>query len=419
MVGLQPVPPRRQTRLEHLAEAAQSAIFYYANCSPCIEARDERTRLKRAQRERKEREKKPVTEGYVHPPPMSTNPFWREEICRGPSLPRKGKRKISAVKNSSQRDLTNQTGSSVSMATNSSKQSAGPSPAVAESQDASGADFLTCPRQREDEELWGVHIRPFERYPSLTSTQADTLAASDDRSEQAQSPRLAHRLVGAVFKAGESAGRLVSPLIGRDGPSVASNHDRYNFYRSSSIKTPPVNDYHPPVVSSRPAHVDGNKWMLQPPPPAAVMSGHVPVSRASSVARRTNHEGGIRVMSVEEKTPLGTSLHDARWERKEFSTISGECPASTRPRCSTPGYKLGSLDDLSVVKETPLEPHGTSGSRRTSTNEEDEENIFLKRQRPRRSLVKHLPFSYVLEEKEDYISKDRTTGATAHMRSSQ
>ncbi|EPE02279.1 hypothetical protein F503_08591 [Ophiostoma piceae UAMH 11346] len=120
--------------------------------------------------------------------------------------------------------------------------------------------------QREDEELWG----------------ADTASRT-------------HKLMDAIAKASSSAGRLIeSARLGTkelrmsSPPPVPSantitDQDRANFYSPTFIH-PPVNEYHPPVVSSKPAHKDGLRWMLQPPPPAKVMEGKVPVSRSTSVA---------------------------------------------------------------------------------------------------------------------------------------
>ena len=120
--------------------------------------------------------------------------------------------------------------------------------------------------QREDEELWG----------------ADTASRT-------------HKLMDAIAKASSSAGRLIeSARLGTKELRISSpppvpsantitDQDRANFYSPTFIH-PPVNEYHPPVVSSKPAHKDGLRWMLQPPPPAKVMEGKVPVSRSTSVA---------------------------------------------------------------------------------------------------------------------------------------
>jgi len=112
--------------------------------------------------------------------------------------------------------------------------------------------------QREDEELWG-----------------------DENSWTGQ------KLMDAIKQAGSSAGRFVELKLGID--KQVTDEDRRNFY--STPRNPPVNDYHPPVVSSKPVNKNGLAWMLQPPPPAKVMEGKVPVSRSGSMmsaaSRRT------------------------------------------------------------------------------------------------------------------------------------
>lgn len=143
---------------------------------------------------------------------------------------------------------------------------------VMESVGASSIDGWNHKRyQREDEELWGHEFS-----------------------------RTGHKLMDAIVKAGSSAGKLLESTLGKDRP--ITDEERANFY--SAPIHPPVNEYHPPVVSSKPAHKDALRWMLQPPPPAKVMEGKVPVTRsaslASTVSRRTAPNSDLslgRVMS--------------------------------------------------------------------------------------------------------------------------
>ncbi|KAF4469926.1 signal peptide-containing, partial [Fusarium albosuccineum] len=53
-------------------------------------------------------------------------------------------------------------------------------------------------------------------------------------------------------------------------------------------KNPPINEYHPPVVSSKIPSRNAHQWMLQPPPPAKIMEGKVPVSRAGSSGSKSS-----------------------------------------------------------------------------------------------------------------------------------
>ncbi|CAK7221995.1 hypothetical protein SBRCBS47491_004717 [Sporothrix bragantina] len=171
--------------------------------------------------------------------------------------------------------------------------------------------------QREDEELWGAE-------PSRT-----------------------HKLMDAIVKAGSSAGRLLESTLGtkeRGGSSMAgatgvTDRDRANFY-STTIIHPPVNDYHPPVVSSKPAHKDALRWMLQPPPPAKVMEGKVPVSRSTSVTSSLTGGAPRRSAAAGSEVSLTRRMAlEARLRRADSSnsgaTVTGRPHASSR----------GSIDD--------------------------------------------------------------------------
>lgn len=175
--------------------------------------------------------------------------------------------------------------------------------------------------QREDEELWGSE-------PSRT-----------------------HKFMDAIVKAGSSAGRLLESTLGTKERGASSTgayyngastnavteQDRANFY-SPTIIHPPVNDYHPPVVGSKPAHKDALRWMLQPPPPAKVMEGKVPVSRSTSVASSIN--GGSMRRSAATTAGAGSEVSltrrmalEARLRRADSgnsgATVTGRPHASS------------------------------------------------------------------------------------------
>ncbi|CAK7234297.1 hypothetical protein SCUCBS95973_008887 [Sporothrix curviconia] len=173
--------------------------------------------------------------------------------------------------------------------------------------------------QREDEELWGAE-------PSSRT----------------------HKLMDAIVKAGSSAGRLLESTLGTKergassttgGGAGVTDRDRANFYATTIIH-PPVNDYHPPVVSSKPAHKDALRWMLQPPPPAKVMEGKVPVSRSTSVA--SSMTGGAPRRSVAASSDVSLTRRmalEARLRRADSgnsgATVTGHPHASSS----------GSIDD--------------------------------------------------------------------------
>jgi hypothetical protein len=260
--------------------ALQSAVFYFVACTPCAKVRH---RQKARQQAKKEREEKARIEAdqpglYRHPSPFNTNPYWAEEITMGPSLSKKGKSGDGGSKNASQRGLTSagkdssigtrsslaisQAATNIGTVTNETATSAEADSSAAAEEDrtsttlsktgsmSTGDDWNFKRYQREDEELWGHEFA-----------------------------KTGHKLMDAIKQAGTSAGRFVEAKLGKEKP--ITDEDRHNFYLSP--KNPPVNDYHPPVVSSKPAHRDGHRWMLQPPPPAKVMEGKVPVSRSGSL----------------------------------------------------------------------------------------------------------------------------------------
>lgn len=253
--------------------ALQSAIFYYMACTPCNEAM---SRFNSKREAKKEREKKMRIQMeqpglYVHPLPFDTNPYWREEIDSGPRRPKK-----SGFKNTSQRALngasTGRNSTSATLANTNTNTSSNFDHSISlTSPTASPVDSPTPPvagrigsrdrYQREDEELWGHDLS-----------------------------RMGHRLVDNIVRAGNSAGRIIKGELGME--KQVTEEDRANFYLAP--RNPPVNDFHPPIVGSTPVHKNALQWMLQPPPPAKLMEGKVPVSRVQSVGSMASRAGQSR-----------------------------------------------------------------------------------------------------------------------------
>ncbi|KAM0305666.1 hypothetical protein HYE67_008396 [Fusarium culmorum] len=238
-----------------LPVALQSVVFYVLACTPCAQVRH---RQKAREQHKREREEKAKVMGeqpaaYQHPSPFNTNPYWQEEISMGPTLPKK-----SASKNSSQRGFAREgAGSSafsVSEQTNNggSRMNFGASNSVIAEDDNLSDDWnRRHGYQREDEELWGQWG--------------------------------GQRFKDAISKARDSAGRLIESTLGLE--KEVTEQQRHDFYFP---KNPPVNEYHPPVVSSKAPSRNAHQWMLQPPPSAKVMEGKVPVSRAASSGSKSS-----------------------------------------------------------------------------------------------------------------------------------
>ncbi|KJZ76677.1 hypothetical protein HIM_04013 [Hirsutella minnesotensis 3608] len=332
--------------------AVQSAVFYIVACTPCAKVRHRQKAKDQAKKERLEKAKL-VTEQpglYRHPSPFNTNPYWQDEINMGPSLPKK-----SASKNSSQRGL----------ASSGRESSATPSMSehtiMADSRTNFGDGLSTTPEddtvsedwnrrrgyQREDEELWGQLGMP------------------------------SHRLIDAFSKARDSAGRLIDATLGID--KEVTDQERRDFYFSP--RNPPVNDYHPPVVSSKPTHRDARKWMLQPPPPAKVMEGKVPVSRAISIGSKSSGK-----TMASEDSQLSRSMQDRLMKerlRKENDPTETELIESlfrSRRSTSHTRSKSLSLNDSDGSQENPFEKKRKSSRRRkvashSGVDSEDDEDV--------------------------------------------
>ncbi|KAH7256885.1 hypothetical protein BKA59DRAFT_389862 [Fusarium tricinctum] len=258
-----------------LPVAIQSAVFYILACTPCAKVRH---RQKVREQSKREREEKARIVGeqpdvYQHPSPFNTNPYWQQEISMGPALPKK-----SASKNSSQRGLTSQGGESSALSISEqtvqggSRIDFGASNSVIAEEDSISDDWnRRHGYQREDEELWGRQ-----------------------------------KFMDAISKARDSAGRLIESTLGLE--KDVTEQQRHDFYFP---KNPPINEYHPPVVSSKIPSRTAHQWMLQPPPSAKVMEGKVPVSRAGSSGSKSSGR-----TLVGEDIQLGRLVHEKLFMEK-------------------------------------------------------------------------------------------------------
>ncbi|KAG5930188.1 hypothetical protein E4U42_002742 [Claviceps africana] len=244
-----------------LPVAFQSAVFYFLACTPCAKVRHRQKAKTQAKKERVEKSKIESEQPglYRHPSPFNTNPYWQDEINMGPSLPKKA-----ASKNPSQRGLTSSGRESITPSMSEHTTAGGGRTPFSDSATVMPPDAMSEDwnrqrgYQREDEELWG-------QWSGL-------------------GPGSPSKLMDAFSKARDSAGRLIESTLGIE--KEVTDQERRDFYLSP--KNPPVNEYHPPVVSSKPPHRDARKWMLQPPPCAKIMEGKVPVARAVSSASRSS-----------------------------------------------------------------------------------------------------------------------------------
>ncbi len=361
--------------------AAQSALFYFLACTPCNQLQHMHKTRQQAKKDREMKERIVMEQPhlYMHPDPFHTNPYWEEEIRMGPSLPKKRKNSDAASKSTSQRRLTAAsrdgrpsigTGSSVvvSMSDMASIASPRPStspvplpgigstPTVVPEEDptsptlsktvsiSTSSDWNMKRYQREDEELWGT--------------------------EQSWS---GHKLMDAIKQAGTNAGRYMESKLRSE--RHVTEEDRYNFYFTP--RNPPVNDYHPPVVSSKPAHKDALRWMLQPPPPAKIMEGKVPVTRSASMVSAASR----RTVSTRDGGSLGRIVGERAVEAR---IRRGERPAEDERRTASLTRTRSRVSTATRTRSRRTTRTTTSSSSTTSSDEEDHLDMISRRASSRR-----------------------------------
>ncbi|KAK2760782.1 hypothetical protein FQN54_002019 [Arachnomyces sp. PD_36] len=266
-----------------LYRGAQSAVFYYAACTPCVAGLDRKKRKREASRAMRQKEKERediVTRqptAFHQPSPFNTNIYWQEEITLGPGPPARRGGIRNGSRSGSRRNVASPS-SPPTLSSQSTREVDEPSSHIPETVPEEGKKRLSGDRwnwiryQREDEVLWGGEVK------------------------------------------GSSVG-----LSGRGRADTASSKKYY------VAKNPAVNDLHPPVVSG-PSSIAETRWMLQPPPNAKIMAGKVrcggPLARTreDSVGRRAGGEMlyGIPLEDCEEE-----EMEERAEERDSFGRRSG------------------------------------------------------------------------------------------------
>ncbi|KAF1846621.1 uncharacterized protein K460DRAFT_406817 [Cucurbitaria berberidis CBS 394.84] len=291
----------------------QSAVFHYASCAPCTGYTDGRKRRKAAKQAKKVREKLQLEdpESYYHPEPTGTNPYWGEEIAMGPGPPPRRARRTNTGNTSSTRGITTAETRSSAMSKGGSSLDVARPGDMRLSDDTLEDDNWNRKRyQREDEDLWGHEDPPIP---------------------------LQHTLSGS------SVGVAGFPLR---RPATSTTGSYY------SARAPPVNELHPPVVSLPSPDPADNRWMLQPPPKASVMSGK---ERASNRSRSGSGASSRVELSLQRQ--LNTKQVQQRLERGE----TPELP-SISPMSSYSNLVAGQRHDKSHTPQA--RPPSSNGSKR-------------------------------------------------------
>lgn len=264
--------------------ALQSVLYYVVACSPCRQCAYRRRRKREAALAKRQRKNELETDEpglYRHPSPFSTNIYWREELALGPGPPQKKSSKESKGNNYQQQQrrlITAGTGSSLGSATSHGDGSASTMTMVgggggSSLERTSVQDRYHERHQREDEVLWG-----YGGYAHLEG-RPDSV-----------------RGVGGKARA-----------RGTTSPE-AYHHVKRN---------PPVNELHPPIVSTQPTTRSESRWMLQPPPSARVMSGKAWASRVQSGKSGDDNGGRVREKNAVERRRSAKTAEDDSRRRQE------------------------------------------------------------------------------------------------------
>ncbi|KAB2581068.1 hypothetical protein BFW01_g10909 [Lasiodiplodia theobromae] len=262
-----------------IARGIQSAIFFYLSCAPCVGMAHQRRLKKEARRDRIEKAALQLEspDAYRHPDPSSTNPHWNEEIALGPGPPPRGKkrnkRNIGTAGSARSRVNSDFDGDGVA----GIEMSVSPG---ASDTTLNDARWDTRRDEREDDDTWGAE--------TISSRGGMRLSSS------------AGSATGLVPLSRPSTGRSASE----------------SYY---TPRPPPVNDYHPPVVSALAPHAGANSWMLAPPPSAKVMSGKKKSSSSRSGSRASSRS---HVSLRREVSQRGIAEKMKRGETPEVPPVS-------------------------------------------------------------------------------------------------
>jgi len=319
-----------------LPVAIQSVLYYILSCSTCNKVIHRRKAKVQAQKDRAEKAKIEDEQPglYRHPSPFRTNPYWDEEIALGPNPARK---KNGNCKTESTKALNvTATGNGSSITSSGALSLAGGSPTntTTEGSRISGEGWNRKLYQRENEPLWGFDL-----------------------------PGPGQRIKDAIARAGTTAGRLFEgKLTSKDDSGDDSDVDQKPSARNYYVgRNPPVNDLHPPVVTTTPTGPAETSWMLQPPPSAKVMEGK---ERVASLRSRADSNGSSRRggddIPLSRKVTEKLAASKLRVGTPEFAELR---PSSSR-RSSRPATQG------SVKKQ-----------RRSSSTSSDEEDSIVSRRK--------------------------------------
>ncbi|PGH07975.1 hypothetical protein GX51_01415 [Blastomyces parvus] len=276
-----------------LFRGAQSAVFYYATCTPCASSQHRRRRRRDAARTHRE----PVPNNASHndlvtdqppaivfqqPVPFSTNSYWQEEIALGPGPParRAGRRNTN---NSFNNNNSHQNGKN---GKNNKKRKKSQGGSTTDNPAAAGATAQTLSQETTLQNGMGV-------IAGAVSGVLEDLVPSrkelGDRWNRIRYQREDEVLWGGGGSAstGGPGEEVKGSSVGLSGRGRADTGNSAKYYVA---RNPAINDLHPPVVCGPVSRAE-TRWMLQPPPSAKVMEGKV--RSTASVSARDRRLGSF------------------------------------------------------------------------------------------------------------------------------
>lgn len=360
-----------------LIAALRSVWFYYISCTPCRKVGHRRETRKEAERERDLKARLEMEQPglYRHPNPENTNQYWMEDINMGPNLPKRGASR-GASQNTSQRKLK-----SSSTEAGTERPTAPSSPidrrtSISSSTQFHSAETAGSPTVVADE----LEIRTTMSMSVTDSQDLDWNRKRYDREDEelwghGMYNKAGQRLREVITKGRDTAGRLFEAgRVPKD--REVTEEKRSNFY--SAPRNPPVNDYHPPVVSSRPASKHEYRWMLQPPPPAKVMEGKVPVSRSGSQTSVASRRTTAVSAASKEELGLGRLVGEKLVKDK---IRKGEMPNETELSAITKRPSTRRARTASTMSS--VHSQRSTRSRSNTTGSESSDTVYERRRKRR------------------------------------
>jgi len=248
---------------------------------------------------------------YQHPAPFEVNPYWQEEISLGPGPPPRRARNRTA--NSSNTEKSSKTDGGRTVNTTGTQSTMG-------SQSSSATDLGLV---QKPSSLLGGHSWNRKRYHRPDEEFLEHISEQNDPRE------------GPVQQ-----GIAMGSSVGVSGWAITKPASVYYATRA-----PPVNDLHPPVVSTPPSSWRDRQWMKAKPPSAAFMEGKKSVTnlnRSRSGLGNPKAEPSTdpeREILRKESQPTDGCASDQVLEAQNTSQPSARPPERADSSISHPGAR--------------------------------------------------------------------------------